>query len=106
MFSGLGVPVLGDVAFVFVIFCTTESISVFVALPPGHLVSPLVCRGPLMSTVTVHQFFCILHMVNSKIMNLDSVCEIFVCKTSTESISSSIALDVVSWLFVVFHSVC
>ena len=38
--------------------------------PPGHLVSPLVCRGPWMSTVvlycwchrvTVHQFFCILH---------------------------------------------
>ena len=39
--------------------------------PPGHLVSPLVCRGPWMSTVvlyfvgatvTVHQFFCILHL--------------------------------------------
>ena len=37
--------------------------------PPGHLVSPLVCRGPWMSTVgaivTVHQFFGILHWVNS-----------------------------------------
>ena len=39
--------------------------------PPWHLVSPLVCRGPWMSpwcsivgaTVTVHQFFCILHSV-------------------------------------------
>ena len=34
--------------------------------PPGHLVSPLVCKGPpwysiVFATVTVHQFFCILH---------------------------------------------
>ena len=38
--------------------------------PPRHLVSPLICRGPWMSTrcsivgatVEVHQFFCILHL--------------------------------------------
>ena len=29
---------------------------------PGHLVSPLVSRGLWMATVTVHQFFCILHV--------------------------------------------
>ena len=38
--------------------------------PPGHLVSPLICKGfrecqpwcsTVGATVTVHQFFCILH---------------------------------------------
>ena len=41
--------------------------------PPGHLVSPLVCRGLWMSTVvlyfgatvTVHKFFCILHFCHT-----------------------------------------
>ena len=43
-------------------------------IPPGHLVSPLVCRGPWMSTVvrsivgasvTMQQFFCILHFCHT-----------------------------------------
>ena len=52
--------------------------------PPGHLVSPLVCRSPWMSTVvlywwcsivgatvTVHQFFCILHFI---LLNMGYFC--------------------------------
>ena len=41
--------------------------------PPGHLVSPLVCRGPWLPpwyssvgvAVTVHQLFCILHFCHT-----------------------------------------
>ena len=33
--------------------------------PPGTWFSPLVCKGPWMSTVTVHQLFCILHFCHT-----------------------------------------
>ena len=60
--------------------------------PPEHLVSPLVCRGPWMSTValyfgatvTVHQFFCILHFCQTCSLCHVELVVLFPARGSTE----------------------